>query len=98
MQTAENMTGRNARARTAINFPVTTREQLEAVVWRNSPGLTASMTADRYAAMNAILAAADDYATAQCVIALNAPDAMAQAQRRAELEAALSRRYARRSA
>jgi hypothetical protein len=41
--------------------------------------------------MNAILAAADGYATAQCAIAINAPDAVAQARRRAELEAALCR-------
>lgn len=68
-----------------------TREQLEAVIWQRAPGLAASMTADRYAAMNAILAAADDYATAQCALAIGAPDVVAQAQRRAELESALHR-------
>jgi hypothetical protein len=68
-----------------------TREGLEAAIWEHSPGLAATRTADRCAAMKAILAAADDYATAQCAIALNAPDAVAQAQRRAELEAALYR-------
>ena len=65
-----------------------TREQLEAVIWRHARGLNSAMTADRYAAMNAILRAADDYATAQCAIAINAPDYRAQAQRRAELERA----------
>jgi hypothetical protein len=91
MQTAENMTGRNALARAANQISVTTREQLEAVVWRHSPGLNSGWPADRYAAMNAILAAADTYATAQCAIAINAPDGAAQAQRRADLEAALYR-------
>jgi hypothetical protein len=74
-----------------------TREELEAAIWRNAPGLTAFLAADRYAAMNAILAAADDYATAQCVIALNAPDAAAQANRRAALEAAVRRPRIRRA-
>jgi hypothetical protein len=68
-----------------------TREQLEAVIWRHAPGLNAGRTADRYAAMNAVLAAAGDYATAQCAIAIGAPDGPAQAQRRAILEAALRR-------
>jgi hypothetical protein len=68
-----------------------TREGLEAAIWEHSPGLAATRTADRYAAMNAILAAADSYATAQCMTALALPDADAQAQRRAVLEAATRR-------
>lgn len=68
-----------------------TREGLEAAIWEHSPGLAADRFADRFAAISAILTAADDYATTQCAIAINAPDAVAQARRRAELEAALCR-------
>ena len=64
------------------------RDDLEAVIWRHSAGLCATRTADRYAAMNAILAAARDYATDQCLTAINAPHAAEQAARRAVLERA----------
>jgi hypothetical protein len=63
-----------------------TREQLEAVVWRQMtrPGRTPPG-----AAVDAILAAADDYATAQCVIAAGSPDMpRLQSARRAVLESA----------
>lgn len=65
-----------------------TIDELEAVIWRHAAGLCASRTADRYAAMNAILAVARDYATAQCITAINAPHAAEQAARRAVLERA----------
>lgn len=75
-----------------------TRDELEAAV---RSGLTRRLsfgnatssfaTAEDNRLVNNILAAADDYATAQCAIAIDAPDGPAQAQRRAILEAALSR-------
>jgi hypothetical protein len=75
-----------------------TRDDLEGTVrrsltrrlsFRNATGSFA--TAEDNRLLSDILRAADDYATAQCAIALNAPDAVAQARRRAELEAALCR-------
>jgi hypothetical protein len=84
MQAAENMTDRNARARTAINFSVTTRDELEAVIWRL--GVRSAV------AVEAILLAADEYATAQCVTAICAQARLAadQARHRAALDAALA--------
>lgn len=68
-----------------------TRDDLEAVIWKHAASLDP-------AAMSAVLRAADDYATAQCAIAisavtecaipLNAQEIAAQARRRAELEQA----------
>ena len=69
------MTDRNARARTASNFSVTTREELEAVIWRHG--------VRRAVDVEAILLAADGYATAQCADAVS--ETTAQSRRRAEL-------------
>src|SRR6185503_14400303 len=80
------MTDRIARAHTASNFSGTTREQLEAVIWRqlSRPGHMRLAVA-----VDAILTAADDYATAQCAIAVGNPDLPGlQSARRAVLEAA----------
>jgi hypothetical protein len=65
---------------------IMTREQLEAVVWRQltRPGKTRLA-----AAVDAVLSAADDYATAQCAIAVGTPDMpRLQSARRAVLEGA----------
>ena len=43
-----------------------TRDGLEYVIWRKAVQLTASRPADRQAAMDAILAAADVWAAAEC--------------------------------
>ena len=72
------MTDRYTRARTASIFSVTTREELEAVIWRH--GVRKAVD------VQAILLAADSYATAQCADAVS--ERTAQAQRRAELAAA----------
>ena len=72
------MTDRYTRARTASIFSVTTREELEAVIWRH--GVRKAVD------VQAILLAADSYATAQCADAVS--ERAAQARRRAELAAA----------
>jgi len=72
------MTDRNARVRMASIFSVTTREELEAVIWRH--GVRKAVD------VQAILLAADSYATAQCADAVS--ERAAQARRRAELAAA----------
>jgi hypothetical protein len=72
------MTDRNARAHRASIFSVTTREELEAVIWRHG--------VRRAVDVEAILLAADGYATAQCADAVS--ERTAQARRRAELAAA----------
>jgi hypothetical protein len=66
------------------------REELEAVIWRHVDGLAASRPADRYNAMGIILGAVSDYTTAQCAIAIGAPERRARNSRRAELEIALA--------
>jgi len=43
-----------------------TRDGLEYIIWRKAVQLTASRPADRQAAMDAILAAADVWAAAEC--------------------------------
>jgi hypothetical protein len=62
-----------------------TREQLEAAIWRSAPRLSPD-------AVDAILRAAGDYATAQCVTAICAQARLDadQARHRAALDADLA--------
>jgi hypothetical protein len=62
-----------------------TRLQLEALIWRNAPGLASQDTTARYAAMDAILTAADAFAVTQGGIT---------AERRATLATVRQRRAA----